>query len=437
MSWVDGFRITGVINKNKKNDITAPEFKLDVDYTADYDMQGVNERLEYRISSEMNKIVLLLSNDSKELKIIANGKATVYNLVEKSTYDIMQDDLFEYDSFTGTAGIKSKYIDAIDEITIPDALTHVYLDLDCSAKSILIPDSVEYIRCGDSYSYSKFFKNAEKIVIDDSNPNYGSFNSNVIVDKTKMLLIATCQNSIIPEGVKIIGKSAFSGNTNLESIVIPNSVEVIEEDAFRNCSNLKNITFSSNLKRIGDSAFFGCKKLKEINLPKTLKIIDSLAFSECVSLENAVIPDSVEKIGNEAFRRCFNLERIILPENAEIADDIIGYGEGYTTEEFFGPTDIEEPHKYRIKCNFYNSSAYIGTKSNPYYMLIHVIKENYEELKVHKDIKMVLKDLHCKIVDKNGDKFIVKKTKAEEEAEEKEKYKYSSKFDDDDGPLPF
>lgn len=427
MSWCDGFRISGVINKNKKDDKTAPEFKLDVNYMADYDIAGVYKRIEYRISSEMNKIVLLLSNDSNELKIISNGKLTVYNLVEKSTYDIMQDDLFENDSF-GRAVVNSKYIDAVDEIIIPDGSTEACLDVNCSAKSIIIPDSVEFITCG--YSHSNFLKNAEKIVIDENNPNYGSFNSNVIVDKRNMSLVATCQNSIIPEGVKIIDEGAFLGNTNLESIVIPNSVEVIKNDAFADCSNLKNITFSSNLERIGDGAFFGCRNLKEINLPESLKKIGRMAFCECVNLENVVIPDTVERIGNEAFDRCFNLERIILPENAEIADDLIGYGEGNTAEEAFGQTYIE-PHKYKIKCNFDNGNAYIGTKSNPYYMLLYVIKENYEELKVHKDIKMVFKDLHCKIVDKNGDKFIVKKTKSEE----KEESYYSSMIEDDN--LPF
>ena len=37
---------------------------------------------------------------------------------------------------------------------------------------------------------------------------------------------------IIPDGVTEIGKEAFAGCTNLQSIVIPISVKVIEEGAF-------------------------------------------------------------------------------------------------------------------------------------------------------------------------------------------------------------
>lgn len=40
---------------------------------------------------------------------------------------------------------------------------------------------------------------------------------------------------IIPDGVTEIGKEAFAGCTNLQSLVIPNSVKVIEEGAFMRC----------------------------------------------------------------------------------------------------------------------------------------------------------------------------------------------------------
>lgn len=41
---------------------------------------------------------------------------------------------------------------------------------------------------------------------------------------------------IIPDGVTEIGKEAFAGCTNLQSLVIPNSVKVIEEGAFTGCT---------------------------------------------------------------------------------------------------------------------------------------------------------------------------------------------------------
>lgn len=50
---------------------------------------------------------------------------------------------------------------------------------------------------------------------------------------------------IIPDGVTEIGKEAFAGCTNLQSLVIPNSVKVIEEGAFITCTSLKSIIISS------------------------------------------------------------------------------------------------------------------------------------------------------------------------------------------------
>ena len=50
---------------------------------------------------------------------------------------------------------------------------------------------------------------------------------------------------IIPDGVTEIGKEAFAGCTNLQSLVIPNSVKVIEEGAFYYCTSLKSIIISS------------------------------------------------------------------------------------------------------------------------------------------------------------------------------------------------
>ncbi len=72
---------------------------------------------------------------------------------------------------------------------------------------------------------------------------------------------------IIPEGITVIGDSAFIGHTGIKSITIPNSVEVIEKCAFW-CLELESIVIPQSVKIIKEKAFLRCEKLKTIKVPK-------------------------------------------------------------------------------------------------------------------------------------------------------------------------
>lgn len=129
---------------------------------------------------------------------------------------------------------------------------------------------------------------------------------------------------IIPNGVKRIGKGAFS-NTKINKVILPNSLEKIEEYAFSECSNLKyvdfghglkiigkrafvncaveKIIFRSQIKIIGESAFWECNCLRELNFNEGLEEILDYAFYDCKNLSNINFPKSLKKIGKEAFIR--------------------------------------------------------------------------------------------------------------------------------------
>ena len=53
---------------------------------------------------------------------------------------------------------------------------------------------------------------------------------------------------IIPDGIKVIGTSAFADCHNLISITIPNTVTNIDDNAFYGCINLKNIYFHGTVE---------------------------------------------------------------------------------------------------------------------------------------------------------------------------------------------
>lgn len=104
---------------------------------------------------------------------------------------------------------------------------------------------------------------------------------------------------VLPNGLREIGKDAFSGRRDMEAdVVIPEGVEIIRE-----------------------SAFYDCIKLRSVTLPESLCTIEMLAFLECRSLLELTIPQNVRKIGCWAFLRCAGLQKITL-SGAQTGPDV-------------------------------------------------------------------------------------------------------------------
>ncbi len=106
---------------------------------------------------------------------------------------------------------------------------------------------------------------------------------------------------VIPEGITIINRSAFSRCNNIESVIFSDSVTEICNNAFTECWNLRSVTFGKNLKTIGRTVFQQCENLTSVNIPEGVTLIDRYAFRHCTSLESITIPESVDTIGGLAF----------------------------------------------------------------------------------------------------------------------------------------
>lgn len=120
--------------------------------------------------------------------------------------------------------------------------------------------------------------------------------------------------------VRVIGKSAFSGQDELRYINIPRVLKEIKSNAFENTSELKTIDLPYGLRIIGSSAFLN-SGLEEIVIPGTVEKIEPLTFSGNNHLEKVVIQHGVESIGARAFST-LRLEEIHIPETVETIDPL-------------------------------------------------------------------------------------------------------------------
>lgn len=174
---------------------------------------------------------------------------------------------------------------------------------------------------------------------------------------------------VLPEGLKIIGSSAFSSLSSLSKINIPSSVISIGNNAFgstdlyKNQSNWENggfyidnwllavdnvkmteftvkegtvgvsdgksdtslfptkatsissLTLPSTLKYIGNRSFARLK-ITSLELPETLETMKEGAFMTCAFLESVNLEDCInlKSIGNQAFSNCA-IKEITIPSN--------------------------------------------------------------------------------------------------------------------------
>ena len=159
-------------------------------------------------------------------------------------------------------------------------------------------------------------------------------------------LRASLTSLSIPDGVTVLGKSAFAYNFDLQSlkigkglttipagafkmdnslveVTIPKNVQYIMGDmlnggAFEHCDLLTSVTFeeNSNLAYIGLNAFVWTN-IDKITIPKNVVTIDSGAFGYTFNLSNVSFEtgSALRSISKKAFDCTYSLTNITLPEN--------------------------------------------------------------------------------------------------------------------------
>lgn len=208
--------------------------------------------------------------------------------------------------------------DTLEKITLPKSLRIIGSDAfkDCvSLSNVIIPSSVEKIGSSAFSGVKSVISRTSKYkveigcLIEISTKTLNSFFSEYEIRGIRDNYYE------IPEGIEIIGRTAFS-DSNIELLHIPRTIKKIGEGAFERCKGLHIIAFEnhSNLEEIDDVAFFECTRIRSITLPNNIKRIGVQAFCQCKRLTNITISDNIEELGSNVFSST-NISEFSLPLN--------------------------------------------------------------------------------------------------------------------------
>ncbi|MCH5171983.1 MAG: leucine-rich repeat protein, partial [Erysipelotrichales bacterium] len=205
-----------------------------------------------------------------------------------------------------------------------------------------------------------------------------------------------------------IGAQAFYNCKSLESFIVPQNVTSIGNGAFQNCSKLKEITLpfvggsSSSTTNSFFSYIFGAYSSAQSNnyLPIALKkvtitkqtVIPDGAFESCSNIEEIILPYSTTKIGNRAFKNCTSLTNFVIPSSVTSIGQEAFVG-CVALSDINVSNKTEEVGKDAFDENMdfaeYGNSLYIGTSTNPYYVLVKAKNTDVEEITIHQNTKVI------------------------------------------------
>ena len=134
---------------------------------------------------------------------------------------------------------------------------------------------------------------------------------------------------VIPDGVTVIGESAFLSRTDITSVTIPDGVTEIGRSAFNYCRDMTNVTIPDSVTEIGWRAFYNCQNLVEVTIPRVVTRIGDEIFDYCTRLKSVTIPHGVTEIGSWAFGHTASLTSVTIPDSVTKIEDSF-WGSGLT-----------------------------------------------------------------------------------------------------------
>lgn len=125
--------------------------------------------------------------------------------------------------------------------------------------------------------------------------------------------------------------------------------------------------------KIKRAALYENETVVKVNIPKQLKSIGPSAFMKATKLETVTIPKdtALEEIGAYAFKNCTALKNLEIPTSVKV----------------FGEEAVDGCPNFVL--NDYKGGSYLGSKLNPYIILMRATNSDVSSLTVSKDCRIV------------------------------------------------
>ncbi|MBR2621934.1 MAG: leucine-rich repeat protein [Clostridia bacterium] len=205
----------------------------------------------------------------------------------------------------------------IAEIILPNRLEQIgeFAFSYTKLKTVTLPASLTLLGEGAFASCHSL----ENIFVEDANAVYTDVDG-VVYDTSKTTLVEypagnTRTQYTVLDGVVTIGKAAFYGTTNIQTVNLPDSVKVLDEYSFYDCS-AQQYQLSSNLQEIKMYALSKNKHLTSIAIPDSVMQISNYAFAEDWRLRSVTFTEKskLPRISFGAFAYC-GLQSFRVPAN--------------------------------------------------------------------------------------------------------------------------
>lgn len=191
-------------------------------------------------------------------------------------------------------------------VSIPESVQEIgsYAFVDCNRlETVTVPDTVQDVGWG-VFSRTPWL-NAQ------TDPYIIIGNQILIAYK------GTCEDVVIPDGIRIIAGFTFENDMSIQSVQLPDSLISLNAYAFAGCRNLQELKLPEQLQKIGANAFFECKQLKRMFVPDNVHQIGEQAFYQCNALQDIRLPEEISEISTRMFYHCNSLQKISIPNSVQ------------------------------------------------------------------------------------------------------------------------
>lgn len=157
----------------------------------------------------------------------------------------------------------------------------------------------------------RYLNQLDTIWVDSANTFYDSRNHcNALMQTQNDSLLVGCWKSVIPSNTRTIAPYAFRNVARLTDVVVPEGVTYIGREAFYGCADIDSLTLPTRLAHIQDYTFQDCSSMRYLRMPDSLQTVGLRAFSNCSSLPTLTLASTLTSIDDYAFTNCSGLLEI-------------------------------------------------------------------------------------------------------------------------------